>query len=234
MKKSNKLLLALTIFVFLTIFGSNLVLKAELEKFDFDNIFYGYSQELVPSFKVVKITGNYAGLVQLQPSSDFELRVSEYSKQDVEWEIRGDTLEVFYRSAGSPYNYNINYAFNFSPVLFVMAPELSALYVENCTGKITGFDQSNLITRQSGAKSGILMSDNAFNRIESHVAGGGILKIASENSISKAFVDMQDTSSFELESNIIPSIKIQADSLVHVSVPGSLFNRLARTQLEEE
>lgn len=228
MKKSNILLLSLAIFTFITILASNLVLKAEYERFDFNDVFHGYGKTAIPSFSVVKIKGNYAGLVQVQASRDFEIRIHDVSRDDVEWELNGDTLELFYHRAGSAHHYSLDYAFKFSPAAFVMAPSLCAVYLEDCAGKISGFEQDNLITNQNGFKSGILMTNNVFKSVNSDVNGGGFLKIGGENQIRKAHVNVRDSSSFDLEKDIISSLSINADTNASVKIPGGFFIRMAR------
>ncbi len=226
MKKSNKLLLSLAIFSFIAILGSNLILKAEYEKFDFNDIFYGYGKTSVPPFSVVKIKGNYAGLVQVQASSDFEIRIQDASENDVGWEVKGDTLELFYHRAGNAHRFNAEYAFTFSPAAFVMAPVVRSVLVENGAGKVTGFEQGKIVTRQSGATSGILIADNIFGSLESDLSGGGLLKIESRNQIREANFVVRDSSSIDLEKDIISSLNINADSLASVKIPGVLFDRI--------
>lgn len=226
MKKSNKLLLSLAIFTFVAILGSNLILKAEYEKFDFNDIFYGYAKASVPPFSVVKIKGNYAGLVQMQPSRDFEIRIQDASENDVEWQVYGDTLELFYHRVGNVHHYNPEYAFTFSPAAFVMAPSLRAVFVVDGAVKISGFEQDKLTTQQSGPKSGLLLTNNTFTSLESKVNGGGYLKITAQNQIRHAQLNMLDTSSLDLGKDIISSLNITADSNASVKIPGALFERV--------
>ena len=55
MKTSNKLIISLFALLFLAILGSAMVLKAEYDKIDQDDPFYGYTSEVVTGFSAVKL-----------------------------------------------------------------------------------------------------------------------------------------------------------------------------------
>jgi len=96
MKTSNRLLIALLTVTLAAILSSNLVLKAEYEKIDFKDPFYGYQTAKLPPFKVVKLSGGHAGLIQLQPGTAYEVRVSAKDSNEVKWQVRNDTLELYF------------------------------------------------------------------------------------------------------------------------------------------
>ena len=94
MKTSNKLLIAIFTLVLFAIIGTNLILKAEYEKIDLHDPFYGYSMEKVEPYKVVALKGNGYGLIQIQQGNIFQVRVKEKHKNQVNWNLKHDTLTL--------------------------------------------------------------------------------------------------------------------------------------------
>ena len=96
MKTSNILLTCLLAVMLLFIVGSNLVLKAEFDKIDRKDAFYGYKQETVKTFKYIKIQGKQIGITQIQPGKNYEIRFNKDRKL-FDWKVIGDTLEMTYK-----------------------------------------------------------------------------------------------------------------------------------------
>ncbi len=101
MKTSNALLIAVLVVTGLALTGFNLVLKAEYGKIDFKDPYYGYVLENLPPFKVLRLRGSYSGLAQIQQGKESQIRIREWGKKDVKWQLRGDTLEVSWHKTGN-------------------------------------------------------------------------------------------------------------------------------------
>ncbi len=101
MKTSNKLLLALFALVLLSAMAANIPLKRTFETMDRNDPYRGYLRDTLPAFKYVKLTGNRFTVVQIQPSTQFEMRTFHLERSadgtNLKKEVRGDTLFVIFR-----------------------------------------------------------------------------------------------------------------------------------------
>jgi hypothetical protein len=228
MKTSNRLLWVLLACTMLAILGSNLVLKAEYDRIDFKDPFYGYSRESATPFSVLKLQGGYSFLVQVQPGKDFEVRVSEKEKSFVKWQVRGDTLQLTFSLEDSPFYYRVGDAFNHRPVAYISAPQLKAVHAYGSTCKLTGWQHADWILTHQGLKSGMQLIDNAIDTLSATVQQGGFLQVDAKNRIGKTQVRVMDSSSFVARKDVFESVKIQADSTASVNLPGALFLKLTQ------
>lgn len=222
MKTSDKLILGLFLVTLVAILGANLVLKAEFEKIDFSDMFYKYSKESLPPFQVIHLQGQNNRLVQIQPSDNFEIRLSKGEENKMTWEVRGDTLFFSFKSAARPFYRN---TFSVPPVAFIMAPSLRAIHFSEVSGKLTGWKENGLILQGNGK---MLLQDNNLDELSVTIEGGGLLNISAENEIQKAKITVSDTSYLVVQKDIFKIIDINIDEEAHVSLPGGLFYRMTK------
>lgn len=228
MKTSNKLLIVLLVTVLLAVAGSNMALKAEYEKIDFKNPYHGYVQENLPPFKVIRLQGSYASLVHIQQGKELQIRIRGWEKESIKWQMHGDTLEVTYNTGNGPYFYRAGDALTSAPILFITAPSLSAVYSSGSTCKLTGWQGANLILRQEGAKTAMLLENSTLGSLTAAANDGGILQMGATNRIENAVIQASDSSSFVAGKDTFGTIKISADSTSNVTLAGGLFNKLVQ------
>jgi hypothetical protein len=228
MKTSNRLLTVLLAITLVAILSSNLVLKAEYEKIDFKDPFYGYQAQQLPTFKVVKLNGGHTGLIQLQPGTGYEVRVSVKDSNQVKWQIRNDTLELSYLWTGQPYFYRVGDALRQPPVVYIFAPVLHTILARGSTCKLTGWKEADWILLHEGQRSTMLLSNNTIRSLSATIQQNGFLQIGPENRIGTARVQVNDSSSFLVQQDVFESVDIRADSLAGVQLPGALLKKLMR------
>lgn len=207
MKNSNKLILGLLIMIMVGILSTNMVLKAEFDKINFKDIYHSYSQESLPNFKAVRLEGSYAGLFQIQPGSESEIRILSGEKNKIKWEINGDTLILIYKNDWKPYNYQPGDAFKFAPTAFINTPQVQSIYAKGVNCKITGWDENEWDLKQEGINSGMLLTNNKIENLQAALEEGGLLAIGSENNIKNAHFQIQDTSSFVIEKRCFRGVR---------------------------
>jgi hypothetical protein len=228
MKTSNRLLIALLAVTLAAILSSSLVLKAEYEKIDFKDPFYGYQTAQLPPFKAVKLSGGHAGLIQLQPGTSYEVRVSAKDSNQVKWQVRNDTLELSYLWTGQPYFYRVGDALHQPPVAYIFAPKLQAILAQGSTCKLKDWKEADWVLYHEGQRSAMLLSNNTIRSLSATVQRNGYLQIDPANRINTAQVQVNDSSSFLVQQDVFGSVDIHADSLAGVQLPGALLKRLMR------
>ena len=228
MKTSNQLLIGLLAVIFVAIAGTAMILKAEFEKIDKDDPFYGYTLENPPPFQAVKLEGNCQDLVQLQPSDTYEIRMNERTRDRVTWKMHGDTLVVSFDFPvrQQPDFYDAFYSRSAS--VYIMLPHLSSLNTHGVTSKLTGWKEARLQLMMQGSWRGLLLTESNIGHLSASVAQGGFVLLEDDNRITQAQVAVRDSSSFTAKYHAIDSLDIQMDSTAQVALPGSLFSRLAR------
>jgi hypothetical protein len=221
MKTSNILLICLLAVTLLFIVGSNLVLKAEFDKLDRKDAFYGYKQETVKTFKYVKIQGKQIGITQIQPGTNYEIRFNKDRKL-FDWKVIGDTLEMTYkRTWNEQPNQHDN--LKFKPVVYILAPQISGVTTEKATSIIKGWKNQNMIIKQSGNV--MLLTDNTIHDLSALLTEGGNMKIGSNNRIENAAAQVKDSSTLSTEKNIFKSFQAHVNSTGHISLPGDLYKK---------
>ena len=228
MKTSNRLLLGLLVVVFVAIGATAMVLKAEFEKIDKGDPFYGYTLESPPPFRAVKLTGNYQRLVQVQPSSEYAIRMDKHSKNGVTWDVSGDTLIVSFDFPTKPqpnfyYYYTI---YRRSAGVYITLPDLSSLTTQGITTKLTEWQQDSLQLATQGNQRGVMLTKNQINRLSATTTHGGLIFLESDNAIAYAQVSVQDSSAFTVKYSAVDSLALQMDSTASVELPGALLDKV--------
>lgn len=231
MKTSNKFLIALfTLFLF-AIVGTNLVLKAEYEKIDKNDLFYGYSDEKTKPYRVIILKGNGKGLIRIQPGENFGLRVKEGYQNKVSRTFRNDTLELSLMPEKEPFITGEVDRYSLKGEVYVIVPELKTVFTENIRATITDWKDSDLKIFAEGPEGGIFLQNNTFSSVSAEIREGGMLKAGKNNEVRHMEITIGKYSSFEAEKNVFQSIKITADSLAGFKIPGSLLQEIAQKKL---
>lgn len=227
MKTSNQLLIALLALVFIAIVATSMVLKAEYDKIDKDDPYYGYSLENPPSFRAVKLTGNFQELVQLQPGDAHEIRMHKSVKDEVQWKVQGDTLVVSFNFPVRQQSDFYNAFYSRSARVYVMLPHLSSLNARGVTAKLTGWKQDSLELSMQGSKRGVLLAESTIDQLSATAMQGGLILLEAGNRVAEAQVVVRDSSSFTAKYDVIDSLDLRADPRAQVALPGSLLRRAA-------
>ena len=226
MKTSNQLLVGLLAIFFIAIGATAMVLKAEFEKIDKGDPYYGYTLENPPPFRAVRLTGNFQDLVQLQPSDTYEIRMHKSVKDEVHWNVQHDTLVVSFDfpTRQQPAFY---YAFYDHQVrVYIMLPDLSSLTAQGITAKLTGWQQDSLQLMMQGTQRGLLLAESNIHQLSATATQGGFILLEADSKIAQAQVAVQDSSSFTAKYNVIDSLDLRMDSTAQVALPGSLLSKL--------
>lgn len=231
MKTSNKFLIALfTIFLF-AIVGTNLVLKAEYEKIDKNDPFYGYSDERTEPYSVILLKGNGKGLIRIQPGESFGLRVKEEYKNQVSWTLRNDTLELSLMPEKEPFFTGEVDRYSLKGEVYIVQPNIKTVYTENVRTTITDWKDSSLKVFAEGPKGGLFLQNNTFSSVSADVREGGLLKTGTNNEVRHMEIKIGKNSSFEAEKDVFHSLEVTADSLASFKIPGSLLQEIAQNNL---
>ncbi len=221
MKKSNILLICLLSLALLFVAGSNLVLKAEYEKIDQNDIYYGYKKEILKPFKYLKINGRKVGVTQIQPGPDFEI-IYNTERKRVDWKIIGDTLELTHKRPldedSDPY-----YDFDSKPAIYVMAPQIAGIDVTDAVSIVKGWKSENFTLKQKGNST--LLTSNTMSNLSANLRSGGYLLINGKNKIGKSEIMVKDSSELSSDKDIFGSFQVSVDSSAKIKLPGSLYKK---------
>lgn len=222
MKKSNIFIIGLLAITLIFVVGSNLVLKAEFDKIDLSDPYYGYKKEGLKPFSHIKINGKQAGLTQIQQGVAFEIRYIP-EREKVEWKINGDTLELTHKPIQLQ-DYDPYYDFDSKPVIYIIAPILSGADVANTVNILKGWKTTDFTLKQKGNST--LLTENSISNLSANLKSGGYLLINGKNKIGASNISVKDSSELSSERDIFGSFHVTADSLARVKLPGSLYNKL--------
>ncbi|MEQ9440179.1 MAG: hypothetical protein RIG62_14090 [Cyclobacteriaceae bacterium] len=227
MKTSNKLIISLLALLFLAILGSAMVLKAEYDKIDQNDPFYGYTSEVVTGFSAVKLQNQYLELVQVQEGDKFEIK-KRNAHDNVQWAVQDDTLVLTFPQMKLPPYYSFASIITRElPGVYIITPQLGSVHSQGIICKLKGWQQSNLQLVTEGETGGILLAGNTIEHLSASVALGSTLRINADNQVGQAQVAVRDSSAFVTEYNAIDSLKIGADATARIQLPGSLYSQLA-------
>lgn len=221
MKKSNILIIALLAITLLFVVGSNLVLKAEFEKIDLNDPYYGFKKEALKPFSYVKVNGKQVGVTQIEPGAAFEIRYI-VDKKMLNWEVNGDTLELTHRAILD--EYDRNYDLDTKPAIYISAPKLSGIDVTNTVNIIKGWKTANFTLKQKGKS--LLLTDNSISNLSATIDSGGYMLINGKNKIGKSEIIVKDSSELSSEKDIFGSFQVSVDSSAKIKLPGSLYKKI--------
>ena len=228
MKTSNKFLLSLTFLILMTLIGNALVLKQEYDKLDLNDPFFGYQKESLSSFSGIDLNGTLVGNLKIIPGDSFNIYYGKGYKDRVNWHIAGDTLKMDFvdewrhsRSQPSPDDF-----FDWRSRIFIVTPSLKFLNSRDIVSQLENFELKDLTIAINGKGSGILLRDNAIDRLNLTSHDSSVSLISQSNKVETALIDMTSNSKLTLELTQIDSLKIKYDSTTVLSMPGVLLKRL--------
>lgn len=228
MKTSNIILSLITIFFFGSIVGTAMILKQEYEKIDFEDPFYGLVRNELPAFSVVKLQGNYHGLVEIRPGEKHKL-LHPYNLRSLRWEVRADTLFVNYtgESRGGR-NFSEQTFKNNHPAAYVVAPAVSSVVSEGMSLRVNGLTADHFKARFNGKSGGISFKGNTIKKLSAQAGASGILQLENDNRIDMASISAEDKSKLIITLQQIDSLEIKASSQANVQLPGALLEKIKR------
>lgn len=226
MKTSNKLLTALLILVFLGIICTSMILKAEYEKIGSDNIFYGYSQEPIQSFKAIRLEGHFPGLVQIQQADSFVLRINQQKREYISWTINNDTLIFSYQPQEHDRNIPMQNILRSVPDVYIMAPAISKVLTQHMSCKLTGWQLNELSLEQLGKHSGMLFTESTVDNLSANITQGATLHLDDQVQVKQASIIAKDSSTFIADQQHMEALNIDADATASLKLKGALFKQL--------
>jgi len=247
MKTSDKLLLFSLIVCLLTLVGSTVALKAEHDKIDFNDPFYGFVTTPIKPFKVLKIDGGTIGASPTgifpsgsaggpQPTNDSYTSVGIQAGKTVEIRTRqdanirfthrmiGDTLLIQYEPEFYPRRISADEAFETTPFLYVIAPSIQGLIATKTTCKLAGLTTDNLAISATNAR--VCLDNSSINSLIATGQSGSLLQTAATNHIRRATITSRDSTGFVAVRDVFGSLSLQNDSTAVVKVPAALLKKL--------
>ena len=226
MKTSNKLLIALFTIGFLTLIGTNVALRAEYDKIDFNDPFHGLSTLTIKPFRVLKLEGSKTGfgLLSVQTGEKYGIHLPDKNKADFTFQSKGDTLIIRYHPANDLWQSRAYYKFDSNPVAIIMTPTLQALHTRQISCILKNVKTDNLTIVQENA--GIMLTNTTIENLTVTDKQGSELHTKPTNRIGTALIISHDSSAFLAERDIFGSLSLKTDSLATVKIPGSLLKKL--------
>jgi hypothetical protein len=222
MKTSNKLLIALLAITLLFGLSANSILKIEFDKINKGDQYVGYRKEPLKPFKYVTLGGKDFGYAQIEPGKNFEIRTTANPKI-LNWKIENDTLKLNYDKDWNDEGYGAINPFWGTPVIYVLAPELSGIESRGVICKVNGWTSKNLTINQQGQR--MLITNSTIDTLSARIDLDGYLEIDKKNNIALANVNVKNNSNFITE-NVYRTFNMHADSAAHVSLPGNLLRKV--------
>ena len=225
MRKSNKILIsAITVFTVVSL-GCNLILKAEYDKIDFDDPYYGYSTEMLDPFKYVVLFGTGHGLTQISPGDGFRIRTT-LSKQSLGWRIEGDTLTINLGMNMNENNWAPSELAKAKPVVYISAPVISGVSSTGVSCKISGLKNQGFALRQE--RSRVLLASNSIQNLTAQSSLLSSIEIDPRNSIDSAAISLNDSSSLIAPDSKFKFFELDADESAHLEIPMTLINQISK------
>ena len=230
MKTSNLLLLALLAFLFISMIGYDLGLKKNFDRIDRNDPYYGYSKNMLPPFKYIKLAGKQFGMVQVLPGKNFEMRKQALDRMwgdpGLEWKVVHDTLFIDHTldiESYPRYPYRDGDVFGKNTYLYIMAPALSGIQSDGIVTSVKGWKGDEFLVKQTGE--GIRLMDNVFDQLSIEAHAGGFVEMKGKNQIGAATIQVRDSSTLIVDKDVFKTLQIQVDSSAHLNLPGSLLKK---------
>jgi hypothetical protein len=247
MKTSDKLLAGSLVVGLLTLVGSTVALRAEHDKIDFNDPFYGYTVKAVKPFKVLKIEGSRSGILSpgtapigssgipekpydsyttlaLQVGKAFEIRTPKTNTIKFTHRSVGDTLFIHYEHEFYARRISADEAFAAPPFAYIIAPAIEQLIATRTTCKIQGLRAETVSIQATSAR--LLLSNCLISQLNSMAQTGSILQLLASSHIHAASITSRDSSSFGTDGNGIDSLQFHNDSTAILKLPASLLARI--------
>jgi hypothetical protein len=230
MKKSNVIFASLFSLLLLLVIGSNLVLKAEYDSINFNDPFYGYSPQQIQPFQVVHLVGHIPGVVKVIKGDGYKLHVWQQHLARLQWQLKGDTLEIRYLDPEVPKGSNVikkEQGYLSTPMLFVTAPSLRAVET-TCITYLSGWQEEAV--KVTASVNDLYLEDNAFQRLSLTHKQGSQVTIRPSNQISSALISLHDSSGMVVEKDVFDSVRVSNDQTARINVPMSVLQKMTQEQ----
>ena len=147
MKISTKILIGLSVFLFSSLFASNLILKNEYNNRSKKDKFIGYQTVLQQPFKHIKVNKSAIfGQIIIQKDDGMEVKVSKgmsnFRLDTAKMFIKNDTLFMDFISLVPDIPYS-------NTIVYILAPEVLSIEGINATFSLIGFNQKTLTVNLS-------------------------------------------------------------------------------------
>nr|WKN36032.1 hypothetical protein K4G66_27070 [Tunicatimonas sp. TK19036] len=230
MKTSNKLLISLFAVLFLAMIGSSMILKAEFDKINQHDAYYGYTSEPIEPFTTIVLDGNYPGLVQVEPGDAFYLKSIKNSGATLQWTVQHDTLHITFQHPDRGDQHQPEYSFfNRRPGYYITAPALWAIHSKGITCKLNRVEAERLELNLQGNQRGVQLMQCRVGELTASVAQGGMVVFSSDNRISQARLSVHDSSSLTVENHAIDSLQLEVAPEAHANLPGTLISQMMQS-----
>lgn len=225
MQKSNKILISVVSLFTIVTLGCNMVLKAQYDKIDFNDPYYGYDTETVGPFKYIVLSGTGRGLTQILPGKKFQIKTT-LSERTLNWKVEGDTLRVDLARNLNENNWAPDDLSKANPVTYIIAPRISGVFSIGVNCKVSDLKNQSLTLRQE--KSKVLLVNNSIKNLAAQVVLGSSLTIDQKCRIDTAAISLNDSSWLTASDDNFMTFKLNADESAHLELPMSLINKISK------
>ncbi len=232
MKTSNKLLIAVLALTFTGILCTSLILRATYNNIGTDLTFYGYSNEDVPPFKAIRLAGPYHGVVQVQPSDSFALRINQQKREQISWKVDQDTLILQFQRQEQERDVPPQYILAQTPNVYIMAPAVSQVQARQTFCKLTGWHVQQISVQQTGEYSYVLFTEGSLGMLSASLTQGATLHLDEKTQVAQAIITVKDSSTLIADQKQASNLDIKADPAASVRLKGALFNQLTIGETE--
>ncbi|MCF2487420.1 hypothetical protein [Dyadobacter sp. CY347] len=223
MKTSNILIIIMLSLFLSAMVASNLVLKKEFDKIDRKDPYSGYTKHSLQPFHYVKLQGVGFGVTEVSQGKDFEIKFV-VDRKFLDWKVINDTLTVNYKKDFPEGGQSPQQIVHTLPSVYIFVPALKGLESNTINCKIKNMKQESLTVKQIGGA--MVMLENQISDLRADFVSGAIVTTYRENEFGNSKITVQDSSTFQVDSNVFKSLDLQVGDSAHVKVPGSLLKKL--------
>ena len=236
MKTSNKLLSLIGLIVFSFIVFYNIKLKAEYNKGNYKNRFYGMDEVKIDGFN--SIENNASNLnVRIEYGNKFKIYYGSEMKKKIEFKKNKDALIIDFQK-----NYNEDDYFRTDSVI-IICPKIEHIRAGNLLSKkqnidyyiplasttIYGFKQESL-NLIANSFTDIRLENNVINQVTAIIGDSrstsGILSIKHNNQINNLYTQLNGKSILNIENTSINNAKFNLSDSAKVNLTGRALKLL--------
>lgn len=231
MKTSNKIILLTIVFLFGMLVFYNLGLKASYDRGEYKNVFADYTKLNYKNFDKVLIKTSHEFNVEIRRSDTFDVRASNYVKDQIKVGQSGRQLQLEFDSDKDFIWRKTGVVISLPVLEEVTTASSSSSEPEDRPGgnwtnfvEIKGFDQSDLIISQI-EKSEIQLKNNKIRRLRASLSGKQLtthLLVDGSNKIDSSYITVKGMNTLSLTDIYIPGKYSFSDSAVLNLTGGAL------------
>jgi hypothetical protein len=201
MKKSNRLILLVTIALLSGMLGTDVLLKKAYSKINVNDPFKNYQDLAVRSFKALVIKGGNAYAIHVRYGKAFNIKVMNSRKGFLTVNSSGDTLSLLFTVPKSSQQQAVN---KLPAGVIIYCPDLSYLHCTGTAAVLSGLKSDSLKVEQQGY---------AITDME-------------DAQINKLHVYVKENSWFDFrKNNAVHSLSIRASGDAGVSMKEIVFDK---------